>query len=260
MLTNISPTLLGNALEKSGVSVGLPQALEALRSLSVDHDPCRPGASGHSKRARRGGWRSTSCLSPDLRAQGVHGAIELARQGCPLNIMVTYRPLEGLSDAEAKRWINLRHGQIGQALKRRGHAFIGLKVFEKRPGERLHAHGLYHVPKRCMAIIERAVDVFEQRARRGQKGDAPMHARPANTDGVDYVLKQRRWAGPEIEGRRPRRPRRPRCPRYQRGAVIVGVRLSFTKDAKAKIWPTAKAVAEPAARTVAGQSLEREAA
>jgi len=48
--------------------------------------------------------------------------------------------------------------------------------------------------------------------------------------------------------------------RYQRGAPIVGVRLSFTKDAKAKILPTAKAVAEPVARTVAGQSLEREAA
>jgi hypothetical protein len=48
--------------------------------------------------------------------------------------------------------------------------------------------------------------------------------------------------------------------RYQREPPIVGVRLSFTKDAKAKILPTAKAVAEPVARTVAGQSLEREAA
>jgi hypothetical protein len=195
-----------------------------------------------------------SCLSPDLRAQGVHGAIELARQGRPLNVMVTYRPPEGLSDAKAKRWINLRHGRIGQALKRRDHAFIGLKVFEKRPGERLHAHGLYHVPKLCMDVIERAVDVFELRARWGQKGDEPMHARPAKADAVGYVLKQRRWAGPDIESNR-LRPLR-----YQRGGAIVGVRLSFTKDAKAKIWPTAKAVAEPAARTVAGQSLEREAA
>jgi hypothetical protein len=156
----------------------------------------------------------------------LHGTIELARQDSPLNVMVTYRPPEGLSDAEAKRWINLRHGRIGQALKRRGHAFIGLKVFEKRPGDRLHAHGLYHVAKRCVDVIERAVD----------------------------VLKQRRWAGPDIESARPRRLR------YQRGAPIVGVRLSFTKDAKAKILPTAKAVAEPVARTVAGQSLEREAA
>jgi hypothetical protein len=168
--------------------------------------------------------------------------------------MVTYRPPEGLSDAEAKRWINLRHGRIGQALKRRGHAFIGLKAFEKRPGDRLHAHGLYHVAKRCMDVIERAVDVFEQRARRGQKNDAPMHARPANADALGYVLKQRRWAGPDIENSRFRRML------YQRSAPIVGVRLSFTKDAKAKILPTARAVAEPMARAAAGQSLEREAA
>ena len=184
----------------------------------------------------------------------MHGTIELARQDSPLNVMVTYRPPEGLSDAEAKRWINLRHGRIGQALKRRGHAFIGLKVFEKRPGDRLHAHGLYHVARRDMDIIKRAADVFEQKTRRSQKGDAPMHARPANANALDYVLKQRRWAGPDIENSRIRRML------YQRSTPIVGVRLSFTKDAKAKILPTAKAVAEPVARTVAGQSLEREAA
>jgi hypothetical protein len=185
----------------------------------------------------------------------VHGAIELARQGCPLNVMVTYRPPEGLSDAEAKRWINLRHGRIGQALKRRGHAFIGLKVFEKRSGDRLHAHGLYHVAKRCVNVIERAVDVFErQRARQGQKGDAPVHARPSNANDVDYVLKQRRWAGPDIESARPRRLR------YQRGAPIVGVRLSFTKDAKAIILPPPRTVAEPAAQLATGQPLERKAA
>jgi hypothetical protein len=251
VLTSTNPALLGDGLEKSGVSVGLPQANETLRSLSVDHDLCRPG----SARARRGGWRPTSCLSHDLRASGVHGAIELARQRCPLHIMVTYRPPEGLSDAEAKRWINLRHGRIGQALNRRGHAFIGLKVFEKQPGDHLHAHGLYHVAKRCTYVIERAVDVFERRARRGQKGDAPVHARPSNADGVDYVLKQRRWAGPDIEARRPRRLR------YQRGAAIVGVRLSFTKDAKAIIWPTPRTVAEPAVDTLAmGRPLARKAA
>jgi hypothetical protein len=168
--------------------------------------------------------------------------------------MVTYRPPEGLSDAKAKRWINLRHARTGQALKRRGHAFIGLKVFEKRPGDRLHAHGLYHVAKRCMDVIEKAVDVFERRARRGQKGDAPMHARPSNADALGYVLKQRRWAGPDIENTRFRRML------HQRSTPIVGVRLSFTKDAKAKIWPTEKAVAEPMARTVAGQPIERKAA
>jgi hypothetical protein len=255
VLTNTNPALLGNAPEKSGVSEDLPQALEALRSLSVDHDLSYPGSSGRPAKTRQGGWRSTRCLSPDLRAQGVHGAIELARQGYRLNVMVTYRPPEGLSDAEAKRWINLRHGRIGQTLKRRGHAFIGLKVFEKQPGERLHAHGLYHVARRCMDVIERAVDVFEQRARWGQKGDAPMHARPANTDALGYVLKQRRWAGPDIENSR-FHPLR-----YQRGAAIVGVRLSFTKEAKAIIWPTPRTVAEPVAHTLAiGQPLERKAA
>jgi hypothetical protein len=232
VLTNISPTPLENALEKSGVSVGLPQAYEALQSLSVDHALYRPGSSGRSAKARRGGWRPTSCLSPDLRAQGVHCAIELARQGRPLNVMVTYRPPEGLSDAEAKRWINLRHGRIGQALKRRGHAFIGLKVFEKRPGDRLHAHGLYHVARRDMDIIKRAVDVFEQKARRGQKGDAPMHARLSDAGAIVY----------------------------QRSTPIVGVRLSFTKDAKARILPATAASKEPLARTATGQSLEREAA
>lgn len=255
MLTNTDPVPSDNALEKPGVSVGLPQALEALLSLSVDHDLYHPVTSGRSAKARRGGWRSTTCLAPNLRAQGIHCAIELARQGCPLNVMVTYRPPEELSDAEAKRWINLRHGRIGQALKRRGHVFIGLKAFEKRPGDHLHAHGLYHVAKRCMDVIERAVDVFERRGRPGQKGDAPLHARPSKADDVDYVLKQRRWAGPDIEGSRPR------CLRYQRGAPIVGVRLSFTKDAKAIIWPLPRTVAEPAAQTLAtGQPLERKAA
>jgi hypothetical protein len=244
VLTTSGPIQLGDALEKSGLVEDLWPALETRRSVSVDLDLCHLDASGHSAKARRGGWRATSCLSPDLRAQGEHGAIELARQGCPLNVMVTYRPPEGLSDAQAKRWINLRHGRIGQALKRRGHAFIGLKAFEKRPGDRLHAHGLYHVAKHCVDVIERAVDVFEQRTRRGQKGDAPVHARSSNADDVGYVLKQRRWAGSDIENRRLRRLR------YQRGAAIVGVRLSFTKDARARIWPGAKAVAKPAARPV----------
>lgn len=244
MLTYINPAQFAEAPEKSGVSADLPQAFEALRSLSVDHDLFHPGPSRHAIKARRGGWRSTRCISPDLRRIAEHGAIELARQGCALNVMVTYRPREGLSDAQAKRWVDLRHGRIGQALKRRDHAFIGLKVFEKRPGGRLHAHGLYHVAKRCLDVIKRAVDVFEPRPRRGHKGDAPMHARPANANALDYVLKQRRWAGPDIEGHRPRRLR------YQRGAAIVGTRLSFTKDAKAKIWPTSKAAAEPAALTV----------
>jgi hypothetical protein len=169
--------------------------------------------------------------------------------------MVTYRPPEGLSDAEAKRWINLRHGRIGQALKRRGHAFIGLKAFEKRRGDRLHAHGLYYVAKRCMDVIERAVDVFERRARRGQKGDAPMHARPANAAALGYVLKQRRWAGPDIENSRSRRML------YQKSTPIVGVRLSFTKDAKAIIWPPQVTVGKPIEQVLAiGQPLEREAA
>jgi hypothetical protein len=127
-------------------------------------------------------------------------------------------------------------------------------VLEKRPGDRLHAHGLYHVARRDMDIIKRVADVFEPTSRHGQKGDAPMHARPANANALDYVLKQRRWAGPDIEGRRPRRLR------YQQGAPIVGVRLSFTKEAKAIIWPP-RTVAEPVAHKLAiGQPLERKAA
>jgi hypothetical protein len=182
-----------------------------------------------------------------------HGAIELARHGCPLNVMVTFRPPDGLSDAEGKRWVSLKHARIGQALKRHGHAFIGLKVFERRRGGRLHAHALYHVAKRCMDVIERAVDVFERRAKRGQKGDVPTHARPASASDVGYVLKQRRWAGPDIEGNRPRPLR------YQRGDAIVGVRLSFTKDAKAKIWPVLRAVAAATVEDVKPSQVARAA-
>jgi hypothetical protein len=94
-----------------------------------------------------------------------------------------------------------------------------------------------------------------QRLTKGLLNDAPMHACPANANALDYVLKQRRWAGPDIEGARHRHRR------YQRGAPIVGVRLSFTKEAKAIIWPPTRTVAEPVAQTLAiCQPLERKAA
>jgi hypothetical protein len=257
VLTTSGPIQLGDALEKSGLIGDLWRTLETRRSLSVSRilsapdlsSPLNPSPLPFSapeapsrQKVRRGGWRSTKCLSPEWRARAVHGAIELRRQGFPLNVMVTYRPPDGFSDANGKRWIDLQHARIGQALERAGHAFIGLKVFEKRPGARLHAHALYHVARRCLGVIENAVDVFERKAKHGQKGDVPIHGRPATADDVEYVTKQRRWAGPDIERNRPSRLL------YQQGDSIVGARLSFTKYAAAKIWPKPRVVAEPSAR------------
>jgi hypothetical protein len=39
---------------------------------------------------------------------------------------------------------------------------------------------------------------FRQDAACSSRVLSVMHARPANADDVDYVLKQRRWAGPDI--------------------------------------------------------------
>ena len=266
MLTSSEPIQLAEALEKSGLIRDLQRALGTRPSLSVNHAqspqqspqslPVSPRPSNSlpspsplstsdAPGRRRGGWRSTRCISKELRELAVHGAIELARQGYPLNVMVTYRPPDDLSDAEGKRWIALRHARIGQALERNGHAFIGLKAFEKRPGARLHAHALYHVTRSCMGVIENAVDLFERNPKRGQKGDVPIHGRHATPEDVGYVLKQRRWAGPNIE-----RSRLRWLP-YQQGDTIVGTRVSFTKAAKVAISRAEakpKALAKPLAQ------------
>ncbi len=153
------------------------------------------------------------------------------------------RGRERVATRRGGRGVALWHAHTGQALERNGHAFIGLKVFEKRPGARLHAHALYHIAKRCMGVIENAVDVFERKSKHGQKGDVPTHARPATANDLDYVLKQRRWAGPDIEHNRPRR--------------LLYARLSFTKYAEAMVWPKPKIVAKPLTWTfeAGGQGL-----
>ena len=207
------------------------------------HSQRRPSTTKHSKRDRRrkkkyrkaGGWPVTSYIDHDTFERCRADAGILAHAGFPFTIMVTVRPpASGASDAKAKRYIEVRLAHLGQALERRGHAYIGMKAYEKIGGW-LHAHMLLHVTREGLPAVVRWADRFDERRKERYEivEGVEKHARRADADALDYALKQRRWIGP-YEGGKGRKF-------YQKGEAFRGRRVVFTPAAQALIQQAVEA-------------------
>jgi hypothetical protein len=156
----------------------------------------------------------------------VHCAHKLKRAGYPLNVFCTITPPRGMSDREAKRFITLKISRLGQSLERHGQPFVGMTAFEKPIGSNLHGHSLQFIMRQNFDMIERWADRFDKGRADEYACSVEIHARLVTDTNaaVEYMLKQHRWAGREIEKRRKF---------YEKGEPIIGRRLSFTKAALA---------------------------
>jgi hypothetical protein len=95
-----------------------------------------------------------------------------------------------------------------------------MTTYEKNP--HLHAHHLVHVPP----------DLTGRIMSWDQGNDGDIHVGRADRFSTVYITKQRKWMGPEIEGKiADRHDRR----LWAKSSYIAGPRLTFTRDAKALI-------------------------
>jgi hypothetical protein len=145
---------------------------------------------------------------------------KLARQaGFPLNAFVTIKACERCSTDQArKRDLSRKIAHFGQAIKGRGQTprqihFVGVTIYEKKRSGVLHAHMLVHVEK--FAFARQLAD-----------GDA-LDVIRARVEHPAYITKQRLPFSPEVEATHSHR--------RQPSEKIVGVRLSYSADAKALI-------------------------
>jgi hypothetical protein len=152
------------------------------------------------------------------QVQDVFELAKLAQQAKrPLNAFVTFRANDRcLTDGDRKRDLSRKVAHFSQAVKGRGRVprqahFVGVTTYEKRPGGALHAHLLAHVEDFSFAR---------------QLGDGDViHVIRAKPHHLGYITKQRLPGSPEFEAT---------CRhRRQSSERIVGVRMSFTADAKA---------------------------
>jgi hypothetical protein len=171
------------------------------------------------RRHKRGGWQARAGLKW-AQVKEVFEFDKLARQvGLPLNAFFTIKPDWRCStDQERKRDISRKIAHLGQAIKGRSRArrqihFVGVTVYEKERSGVLHAHMLVRIEDFAFAKQKADGDIINvTRAK-------PYH--------LGYITKQRVPFGPEIDTTH--------WHRRQPGEKIVGVRLSFSMDAKALI-------------------------
>jgi hypothetical protein len=171
------------------------------------------------RRRKKGGWPARAGLKW-AQVKEVFEFAKLARQvGFSLNAFVTIKADWRCStDQERKRDISRKVAHLGQAIKGRGRTprqihFVGVTTHEKERNGVLHAHLLVHVEN--FAFAKQLAD-----------GDAinVIRARPCH---LAYITKQRLPFSPEVEATH--------WHRRQPSERVVGVRLSFTSDAKALI-------------------------
>jgi hypothetical protein len=187
-----------------------------------DHGEETPSAPSRRKRAalktkrrrrrKKGGWPARAGLKW-AQVKEVFEFAKLARQvGFSLNAFVTIKADWRCStDQERKRDISRKIAHLGQAIKGRGRTprqihFVGVTTHEKERNGVLHAHLLVHVQL--------------------ADGDA-IHVIRARPRHLAYITKQRLPFSPEVEATH--------WHRRQPSERVVGVRLSFTSDAKALI-------------------------
>ena len=241
VLTGDAPSSATKSLSAQGAAAKHAPAAPAAPPYSVKHEPlitprkrARTGRKRGRKRKpgrrpakKRGGWRTTSHLTHADYRLAVHRAHVIEKAGYPFTIFATVRPQEGSPDNAAKQRIGLQLARLGQALERRGQPYVGMVAFEKRPGGLLHGHALLFVLPENFDVVRRWADRFDETPQPRDEGadSVPKHARPAVETDVLYALKQHRWAGAREAARK----------FYQKGALITGARLSFTRAALAVI-------------------------
>jgi hypothetical protein len=171
------------------------------------------------RRRKKGGWRARAGLTW-AQVKEVFEFAKLARQaGFPLNAFITIKAnWRCSSDQERKRDISQKIAHLGQAIKGRGRAprqshFVGTTAYEKERNGVLHAHMLVHIED--FAFAEQCADGDIIQVKRAK----PYH--------LDYITKQRLPLSPDFEAAHGHR--------RQPSERIVGVRLSFSTDAKALI-------------------------
>ncbi len=169
--------------------------------LHLPHAPAperRPSAtlSKGKRRGRRhrGGWKPTNCLTWSQVREIDSIAHEARRGGVPLNWMVTINPSPSPGSSDGRHIERLRRKihNIQKPTRRCQGKVIALWVFEKQGG-RLHAHLLMHIPEGWDGLVTRWRDL------------PSIDVRKADSRAIEYITKQRRWLGPEIEARLNRR-------------------------------------------------------
>jgi hypothetical protein len=171
------------------------------------------------RRRKKGGWPAHAGLKW-AQVKEVFEFAKLARQeGLPLNAFFTIKAGWRCStDQERKRDISRKIAHLGQAIKGRCQAprqihFVGVTVYEKERSGVLHAHMLVRVEDFAFAKQKADGDIINVTWAK------PYHLR--------YITKQRVPFGPGIDTTH--------WHRRQSSEKIVGVRLSFSMDAKALI-------------------------
>jgi hypothetical protein len=171
------------------------------------------------RRRKKGGWPARAGLKW-TQVKEVFEFAKLARQaGFPLNAFFTIKADQRCStDQERKRDISRKIAHLGQAIKGRCRAqrqihFVSVTVYEKKPSGVLHAHLLVHVERFPFA---------------NQRADGEIiNVKRAKPCHLAYITKQRLPLSPNFEAV---------CRHFRQASEkIVGVRLSFSTDAKALI-------------------------
>ena len=172
----------------------------------------RRRAKKKSKTKRAGGWRKTASLEWHEVKSINHGLHVLAASGNATNVLVTISPSADIQDdAARKRLCYSLSARIGQYLRRHGHKFLALRVFEKAIGGKLHLHMLVVVPSDCVARLH------------GMADGSVIDMRKAAKCHPNYLTKNRRPLSPEFE--------RIVGHRRKKGEAFKGRRWSFTQDA-----------------------------
>ena len=136
---------------------------------------------GRSRKPQRGGWPATRYIDRTLYWATREQAGLLALAGYPFTIFATARAPLGMTDSGAKRHIARSFARLGQALERRGHAYVGLTVYEKPMGGFLHGHLLLSVGRKGLHVVKRWADRFDERrpTKPYETESVALHARPA---------------------------------------------------------------------------------
>jgi hypothetical protein len=209
-LSKLGATLLNSIVVKGPWPKETPRATPGRKGAAPKLRP---------RKRRRGGWRALAGLTWD-QVKDVFEFAKLARQaGFPLNAFFTIKADWRCStDPERKRDLSRKIAHLGQAIKGRGRTprqihFVGATVYEKERNGVLHAHMLVHVENFAFAQQLTDGDIIDV-----------IRARPCH---LAYITKQRLPFSPEVEATH--------WHRRQPSERVVGVRLSFSTDAKALI-------------------------
>lgn len=129
----------------------------------------------------------------------------LVTMGFPRAFFVTIRG-KGETDSERKRAIHKKRGHICQTIRRASLPFLDQTGFHKPIGGQLHAHMLvYGPPRRLAPLLAQHGEMDMRIGAQSKEMGAEVHIRRAVASDPNYITKQRRWDGPEIEATRTHR-------------------------------------------------------